>query len=104
MNCMGMVSLRCVLVVVVCARASGGATGPQTTERDPITIRVHGAPDTASPDGAQQARIASITQFQHEHPWIQLTPNTGLEIEGRGGTMVTLMQIAGDIAPDVLHM
>lgn len=99
-----------LIFVIACAIAEAAGLGMaraddlEQSRGEPVSIRVHGAPDTASPDGMAQARIQSLTRFQAEHPWIQLSPNTGLEIEGRGGTMATLMQIAGDIAPDVLHV
>ena len=93
----GWVVATCLLVAQVPAR------GDKSVERQPVTIRVSGLPDTASPSPRAVGKTRSLEAFKQRYPWINLTAATGLELEGRASN-ITLMQIAGRIAPYVMHV
>ncbi len=42
--------------------------------------------------------------FQARHPGVELVPATGINIPGRSMDMQPLMQIAGDVSPDVIYV
>lgn len=100
-KCLHVALTVCLVSCIVDATTT--ASEVSTDEKDAVTIRVVGMPDTASPSPGTVARMKSVTAFRRHHPWIQLTSSTGLELEGRGSN-TTLMQIAGRIAPHVMHV
>ncbi len=71
---------------------------------DIVTIRVFGLPELNSPHIKSKLAKAIIDEFYRHYPNIRVKPATGLVIEGKGLDMVSLMQIAANIAPDVLYV
>lgn len=73
---------------------------------DTIVLRAWGVPDQISGGNVDlKARLAIIDEFQKRNPTIKPVPTTGLQFAGgRTRDMTPLMQIAGDIAPDVLDV
>jgi len=70
----------------------------------PLEIRAWGVPDYTKTDVNTLAQLQILDAFQKRFPNIRPVSTTGLEIPGRTLDMVPLMQIAGDIAPDVLYV
>jgi len=70
---------------------------------DSIVLRAWGTPHPAT--GSQEAAVARllIEEFTRRHPGVTPVAPAGLEIPGRSD-VTTLMQIAGDVAPDVLYV
>ncbi|MCL5103190.1 MAG: extracellular solute-binding protein [Armatimonadetes bacterium] len=67
-----------------------------------VEVKVNGLPRFMDQDPRNKAEAAVFQRFVELHPDIRLKSTTGLRIEGSDQDMVTLMQIAGDIAPDIL--
>ena len=73
-------------------------------QKETVTIRVFGLPDLNNPGIKSKIAKAILDAFHKQYPYIKVKSATGLQIEGRGMDIVPLMQIAGDIAPDVLYV
>lgn len=73
-------------------------------EEQPLRLRAVGVPGAAvaGPRGESQLRI--MHAFLQKHPHVTLLPATGIDIPGRGMDTQPLMQIAGDVSPDVIHV
>lgn len=72
---------------------------------NPIILRAYGVPETTRSDIASQALRDIVRAFSDKYPDIQPVSPTGLVIPGGKSADVTpLMQIAGDVAPDVLNV
>ena len=71
---------------------------------DDIELKAWGVPAGTVSDPNGEASVKIVQEFQRLHPNIHPIPATGLDIPGRGGDTVTLMQIAGDISPAVLYV
>lgn len=69
-----------------------------------ITLRAAGVPEIAGTDVNSLALQEIMAEFQKRRPDILPVSLTGLNIPGRGDDMRTLMQIAGDIPPDVMYV
>ena len=70
-----------------------------------ITLRAWDVPpNTGGADVQTQAALAVIQAFRAQHPDVNPVSCYSLYIPGRGFDTVPLMQIAGDMAPDVLHV
>lgn len=89
--------LVCFFLLVVCVCS---------VSADVIELRVNELPNFGAQDVQSRADCAVIRRFMELHPNIRLKRATGLSIEGGTNAMdmVPLMQIAGDIAPDVLYV
>lgn len=90
-----------ILVVLLpyirCATARAGSDHP-------IEIRAWGVPDYTRTDVNTLAQLQILDEFQRRFPNIKPVTTAGLEIPGRTLDMVPLMQIAGDIAPEVMYV
>ncbi len=80
------------------------ATAAAPSAPPPITLRAWGVPDGSAFGAEAESLLRIMAAFREDQPHIQLRPATGLNIPGRGFDMNQLMQIAGDIAPDVLYV
>lgn len=71
----------------------------------PITLTVHNLPDPASTGIEVASERAVINRFLKLHPNVKLRAGAGLKLPGvQTMDMVPLMQIAGDISPDVIYV
>ena len=80
--------------------------GDAPDRQPPVELRAWGVPRIIGAGPAAETQLAVLNAFRREHPWIHPVSATGLQIYGspRAQDMAPLMQIAGDIAPDVLHV
>ena len=71
-----------------------------------IRLRAWGVPDQFGVGPVAEAEQMMMAQFRERYPWIDPISTTGLTIPGGSRTMdmVPFMQIAGDLAPDVLYV
>lgn len=83
------------------AQPAQAADGPQEV----IELRAWGVPDTSKATVDSLASLAIIDAFQKEYPYIRPVSTTGLQLPG-GRTMdvIPLMQIAGEIPPEVIYV
>jgi len=92
------------LVLFLTASALGESADKPGQET--IILRAWDIPRTAGFGVAEMARLAVIRDFQEKYPHVRPVSSKGLEISGRQRVedqdIVPLMQIAGDIAPDVM--
>ena len=88
--------------LVVCALAGAACGADETAPRR--RLRAVGVPSGAvyGPIGESQLRV--MEAFRQRHPDVTLAPATGIDIPGRGMDTQPLMQIAGDVSPDVLYV
>jgi ABC-type sugar transport system permease subunit/ABC-type glycerol-3-phosphate transport system substrate-binding protein len=71
----------------------------------PVELTVYSLPDPSDADIAARVECAVVSRFLKLHPEIKLRKGTGLKLGGtRTMNMVPLMQIAGDISPDVIYV
>jgi ABC-type sugar transport system permease subunit/ABC-type glycerol-3-phosphate transport system substrate-binding protein len=72
----------------------------------PTEVTVFGLPDVTSASIAARVEVAVMQRFLELHPDVKLKNGSGIKIEGGANTMdmVPLMQIAGDISPDVIYV
>lgn len=94
-------------VWIICAALPAmvaGDDGP-TREHEHIRLRSALLPNPGLTDPASQADRQVIALFRDKYPWIEPVSTTGLQLPG-GQTMdmIPFMQIAGDIAPDVMYV
>jgi ABC-type sugar transport system permease subunit/ABC-type glycerol-3-phosphate transport system substrate-binding protein len=71
--------------------------------RGEVTIKVYGLPDVTSPSIDSKIAKAVLDEFHKIYPYIKVTSATGLGLEGKGGGSL-LVQIAGNMAPDVMYV
>lgn len=90
-------------LLAVCALA-GAASRADETAAPARRLRAVGVPSGAvyGPIGESQLRV--MDAFQARHPGVTLVPATGINIPGRGMDTQPLMQIAGDVSPDVIYV
>jgi len=82
--------------------AAGPATGAEPAK---IVLRAHGVPPHTHNDLHALAGRRIIEAFRKRFPHVEPVSSAGLEIPNRSTKdIVPLMQIAGDIAPDVLFV
>jgi ABC-type sugar transport system permease subunit/ABC-type glycerol-3-phosphate transport system substrate-binding protein len=78
---------------------------PARSDCKPIVLKVNNLPDFSSQEVMPKAESAVIRRFLELYPNIQLKKGTGLTMEGsKSMDMVPLMQIAGDISPQVVYV
>ena len=91
------------LIVALVAVAMAG----QCAGAEPIVdLKVHQLPDLTSQTPANKAQIAVMRRFMERYPNVRLSSGTGITIEGGSNYMDAgpLMQIAGDISPDIIYV
>ncbi len=71
---------------------------------EPVVLRAWGVPGSDRFDVSAQSVRAILAKFRERYPHVRVTPDTGINIIGRRRDVTTLMQIAGDVAPDVLYI
>jgi multiple sugar transport system permease protein len=93
-----------ILVVLFCA--AGAWASESTGSGKVIHLRAYGVPDEFKLGPVAEADRAIIQQFRVKYPWIDPVSTTGLKIGSgdRAYEMLPLMQIAGDMAPDVMYV
>ena len=93
--------------LLVAAMACGVFAG-EDKSADPkkITLRAWGVASAGSGSIDSQAIRKAMQAFQAKYPHVTPVSTTGLKMAGGVNTMdlIPLMQIAGDIAPDVLYV
>ena len=91
------------LLVVVCG--AGVAQAEDSEDDGIIKLRAFGVP-SSSGDAVSLANLRVIEAFSKLHPNIRPVSSTGISMPGGARTMdmVPLMQIAGDIAADVMYV
>src|SRR4051812_5557457 len=85
-------------IVLLCATAIAGA------DEQPLQIRCFGVPSEFKITPQDEADRLVLDSFRRKYPWIDPVSSEGLKLgtTDRAYVMDTFMQIAGDIAPDVL--
>jgi multiple sugar transport system permease protein len=74
------------------------------TRHQPVKLRVSGLPESADASAPAIAALKILDAFENKYPWIKPESSTGLTLPNNASMdMIPLMQIAGDIAPDVLR-
>ncbi len=90
------------LTVTVLPAAAMADEALQTASQRPVTLRAAGV-ETGEAYNVTGWAVREIHQrFQQIHPHITLAPSVGLRIPGRTDDIAPLMQIAGDIPPEVM--
>lgn len=87
----------------ICAAALWCAEAAAANE-SPQRLRAAGVPGGAVYGAAGESLLRVMEAFKQRHPGIELLPATGIEIPGRGMDTQPLMQIAGDVSPDVIYV
>ncbi len=98
---------KAVLTATCFCLALVASTGQARGEKPPeiIELRAHGVPAGLSNNVRGMSDLRVVEAFQRHHPLIKPVPPTGLALPGaRAMDVVPLMQIAGDIAPEVLYL
>src|SRR5687767_4084645 len=94
--------------LIVALSVLGGATDALAANRDdrPIQLRVAPLPGAPRFGPIAEAEQHVLQAFRARYPRIEPVTPTSLQIPGATRTqdMVPFMQIAGDIAPDVLYV
>src|SRR5438105_2179227 len=89
--------------------ASGAEVSPPApiTPGNPNSIRLRaawGVPDSIGGNAANLASLKILDAFMQRFPNIHPVSSAGLDIPGKTMDIVPLMQIAGDIPPDVMYV
>lgn len=92
-----------VLVFLTIPGLSVRAQEPSSDQRQ-IELRAWWVPTATGTDVNTKAKIEIMNAFRRRCPNVTLVYPTGLDIPGLDMDVVPLMQIAGDIAPDVLRI
>lgn len=91
------------MLTVVAPSASAVSTSDD--DQPVIRLRAYGVPDDFAVGAAAEALRQIMSTFRQRYPWIEPVSTTGLTLPGgRTMDMVPFMQIAGDIAPDVMYV
>lgn len=69
-----------------------------------VTLKVNSLPDFSSQEADAKAESAVVRRFLELHPNVRLVKGAGLQMEGKTMEVVPLMQIAGDISPQVIYV
>ncbi len=69
-----------------------------------VELTVHQLPNFSAQDVGSKSESAVVRRFLELHPEVRLKRGTGMLIEGKTQDMIPLMQIAGDISPDVIYV
>lgn len=87
-------------ILALCYLAAGSA------DCGIIKLKVNQLPNPNDARIGTQVEMAVVQRFLELYPNIRLSKGTGLQINGASNTMdmVPLMQIAGDISPDVIYV
>jgi len=85
-----------VAAFAACAVARG--------DERPTRLRAVGVPSGAVIGPAGESQLRVMAAFKERHPGLELLPATGISIPGRTMDMQPLMQIAGDVSPDVIYV
>lgn len=95
---MGLSCGRCCAALLGLLALGVGAAEP------PLRLRAVGVPGVAvsGPQGESLLRV--MDAFVARHPHVTLLPATGIVIPGRSMDTQPLMQIAGDVSPDVIYV
>ncbi|MFB3891126.1 MAG: extracellular solute-binding protein [Phycisphaerae bacterium] len=95
---------RCAFIVASAAVTALAGFAWAGDGRQVIELRAWGVPEYVGSDVNSLARLAMLEEFTRRFPHIKPVATTGLQIPGRTQDMIPLMQIAGDIAPDVMDV
>jgi len=90
-------------LVLLFNRHLPAAQDADLTEKE-MTIRVWGLPIPTATDADAQSTRKVISAFYRKHPRIRCEPGTGMKIENKDFDIIPLMQIAGDISPEVIYV
>lgn len=92
--------------VLAAALALAGTFVRAAEPRETITLKVSSAvlPATGSTSTQELAKREIIRQFEAKYPHVRLTSTEGLRIPGQDNEITVMMQIAAEIAPDVLYV
>jgi len=93
-------------LIVACWWLALIGVGPVAAGADePVVLRAWGVPEHTRSDISSLAERKIIEAFQERFPHVKPVSTSGLVIPGRSTKdILPLMQIAGDIAPDVLYV
>ena len=103
MTCSGRHLLRVVLAAALWLQAIP-VIGASSDDDDRIELRAWGVPTGSGTSPADLAVLETLQAFGQEFPHIKPVSSEGLRIPGRTFDITPLMQIAGDIAPDVMYV
>jgi multiple sugar transport system permease protein len=101
--------LNCILLALVAWGVFGTALGmgvaSAAEEHEHIKLRTGLLPITGDNNPVAQAERQVIALFRAKFPWIEPVSTTGLQLPGgQAMDMVPFMQIAGDMAPDLMYV
>src|ERR1044072_1154135 len=96
----------CALAVLVLLPALGLRLARADDTPDTIHLRASDVPSEFKFGPADEAHRLVIDAFRKKYPWIDPLSTAGIVIGNgsRAYEMIAMMQIAGDIAPDVLYV
>lgn len=77
---------------------------PAKPESSVITLKAWGVPDGSMYGPMGESLLRTMAAFQEKQPDVRLLPATGIYIPERSMDVVPLMQIAGDVSPDVIYV
>ena len=95
-----------LLFAALCCNVVLAAEENHSADDAVITLRATGVPDGYGVGPIAEGERAIMDAFRELHPHINPISSTGMVLPGGSNTMdmVPFMQIAGDIAPDVLYV
>jgi ABC-type sugar transport system permease subunit/ABC-type glycerol-3-phosphate transport system substrate-binding protein len=102
-NIVFFLSLNAVLGAMFSLSALASDDGA-AAQKDLIQLRASGVIENSGGDPARIADLQVLAAFQKKFPNVVPVSLTGLEIPGKTMDIVPLMQIAGDIPPDVMYV
>jgi multiple sugar transport system permease protein len=89
------------LVFLLLAAGMSAAESPSAV-RPEIVLKAWGVPDGSGYGPMEEALLRTMVAFRERFPWVKPVPATGISIPDRG--IAPLMQIAGDVSPDVIYV
>lgn len=89
--------------LAVAALHGGQPAGYPAGAPSAMELRAVGVPDGTASGPHGEIRLRIMAAFRERFPHVTLLPATGISIPGRSDTL-PLMQIAGDVSPDVIYV
>lgn len=80
------------------------AAEPVDEPQKQTILRAWGVPEGSGFGPMYESQLRIMAAFKERHPDVKPMPATGIMIPGRTMDVVPLMQIAGDVSPDVIYV
>ncbi len=81
-----------------------GGGAPLRASEPALVLKVQGLPNDSATDPASMAEQRVVSAFRQRHPGIEIRGAEGLRVENMNSEAMTMMMIAGGIAPDIIRM